>query len=400
MNAVGQRRFRNILIAGMPGVGKSTFAKAYAQMSRTEYVELDTYVEKIAGKSIAEIFAQDGEAVFRDLESQCLERLMRRQRCTIALGGGTLTNPQSLELARALGCVVWLTAPVTVIAARVWPVKDKRPLLADCASIEQLTARLEELLEKRRPSYEAADVVLETTYSSIDTLKIELSWLEKQILARRALPLEKAAARENNPSDVLEDGQVLLRHPRRIPLADASYRSPRENRTGKDPAEKMERLIKAQRQKDRTDRAEKRERSDKREKRPTTEAGPVPAAQSPQVSRPQAVVRERSQQNLSRGKVTTGGGAAVNDGPQPRAARGADANGPTPRANRSDRGAGDRSAGDRPTPRAVRDDGQERPVPGPSRSGAVGAPQARPQSETQQETSGPVPRQSSTTQSN
>ncbi|MEY3903344.1 MAG: hypothetical protein RL189_2650 [Pseudomonadota bacterium] len=255
MNAFGQRRFRNILMTGLPGVGKSTFGKAYAQMSRTEFVELDTYVEKLAGKSVSEIFQQDGEQAFRELEAQCLERLLRRQRCTIALGGGTLTSPRSMALARELGCIVFLSAPVEVVADRLWPHKASRPLLADCETKEQLIQRLEKLLEERRSSYEAADVILQTSHSSADTLKVELGWLERNILNTPA---------KSEPADVDESAN-LRPQSRQIPLADPDYRSPREQKPGRDTSEKIERLLKAQRHKERI---EKRERSDKKDRRP------------------------------------------------------------------------------------------------------------------------------------
>jgi len=343
-------------MAGLPGVGKSTFGKAYAQMSRTEFVELDKYVEKLAGKTVAEIFAQDGEAAFRNLEARCLERLLRRQRCTIALGGGTLVHPESLAFARELGCIVLLKAPVKVIAERVWPQKDVRPMLADCQSIEQLTARLEQLWAERESSYSAADIVLETSYSSVDTLKIELEWLERNVLS------ETQTSSSDSQAFAWESAHLS----RAIPLADPSYRSPREQKSGKEVSDRMERLIKAQRQKDRSDR---RDRSEKKEKpkrpqpsaqfageqdnaglRPIVAQGPVPRPSAPQREntgpRPVAAQGPVSRQDA---------GPRPHNGPRPQSGP-REQNGPRPQSSpREQNGprpqSGPRPVIDKPVPR-------------------------------------------------
>lgn len=304
MIAAGQRRFRNILVAGLPGVGKSTFAKSYAQMSRTEFVELDKYVERLAGKPIRDIFEQDGEQRFRELEAECLERLLKRQRCTIALGGGTLASQRSMALARELGCIVLLTAPLNVIVERLWPERSLRPLLADCESKEQLNERLQKLLLEREAGYSAADLVLETTYSSVDTLKIELDWLERSVLGRP----------QQNENSEIQGLQVAIRQ---IPLADVNYRSPREQRSPRDMSEKMERLIKAQRHKDRLEKRDRGEKKNKQERRQGQEL--------------QKAVESRDEQRESRPRAE---GQDVAQGPRPRAdGRDNNPQGPRPRSD-------------------------------------------------------------------
>ena len=361
MSSGGSRRFRNILMAGLPGVGKSTFGKVYAQMSRTEFVELDKYVEKLAGKSVSEIFAQDGEAAFRALEAQCLERLLRRQRCTIALGGGTLSNPESLALARELGCIVLLTAPIPVVADRLWPSKNTRPLLSDCETKEQLADRLQKLLEERQASYSQADVVMETSFSSVDTLKIELSWLERNLLSEKSEGQDASSAQ----SDV---SHLALRS---IPLADSSYRSPREQKGSKEVNDRMERLLKAQRQKDRS---ERRERPDKKEKgkkhqpqpvragAPVEQTGPKPAAQGPV-----------PQENTAPKPAAQGPVPRENSAPKPAS------QGPVPRENSAPK-----PASQGPVPR-------ENSAPKPASQGPVPRENSAPKPAAQ----GPVPRENS-----
>jgi len=308
----------------LPGVGKSTFARAYAQLSRTEFVELDQYVERLAGKSIAEIFDKDGEAAFRELEANCLERLLKRQRCTVALGGGTLTNTRSLQLARELGCIVLLTGSAHDIAARLWEQKQTRPLLKSCESQAALEQRLEELWSERKEGYSAADLLLDTSYSSVDNLKIELAWLERQIVSVKA-----------NSEQEFESSPL-----RAIPLADPNYRSPREQRSGGEIVDRMERLLKSQKQKDRGERKERRERKGNRTVRGDSAEGGLAERQIPKSTGP------RSRRDALRPRA---------DGPQPRV------DGPQPRVD------GPQPRADGPQPRA---DGPQPRADGPRHRGA------------------------------
>ena len=376
MNVPGPRRFRNILIAGLPGVGKSTFARAYAQMSRTELVELDRYVERLAGKSISAIFADDGEATFRQLEASCLERLMKRQRCPIALGGGTLSHPASLKMAQELGCIVLLTAPIEMLVKRLWPEKESRPLLAECQTEAELAERLAQLWAMREGSYLQADIKLETAFSSIDTLKIELAWLEQSMLSQKAGAVEIAAE---------------IFH-RQIPLADADYRSPREQRGTKEISDKMERLLKAQRQKDRGDKRDKRTQLPRRAEAPegqksrfegasTQSDGPRPQSDGPRPQsdgpRPQS---DGPRPQSDGPRPQSDGPRPQSDGPRPQS------DGPRPQSG----GPRPQSEGPRPqrsSPRAQGD--ATRPQPNPQRVRQEGE---LAKNENQKNLEGPKPR--------
>jgi shikimate kinase len=326
MSKARQSRFRNILVAGLPGVGKSTFARAYAQLSRTEFVELDQYVERLAGRSVTDIFDKDGEAAFRRLELQCLERLLKRQRCTIALGGGTLTHLESLKMAQQLGCVVLLQAPVRDIAARLWTEKETRPLLKDCDSVEALEKRLDELWSERKDSYAKADITLDATHSSVDNLKIELAWLERRLLELGDMPRDEL------------DTQML----RDIPMADPNYRSPREHKGGTEIVDKMERYLKSQNQKERAERKDRRDKKGQRGARPD---GQTKSEARGATSRHMRGEARRSQESGS--NAQTAGPTPRANGPTPRA------NGPTPRADGpTPRADGPTPRADGPTPRA------------------------------------------------
>ena len=178
------RGYRNIVLVGMPGTGKSTFAKSYAHLTRRSFLDFDRFVERFAGKTIPQIFSEDGEDAFRALEQKCLRKMERRQHSVIALGGGTPCSPENLELARSLGLVVLLETPLEILAQRLYSEKETRPLFAAMQSLEETIARVQELWEQRKTWYEQADLFLQTGFSSIDNLKLQLSVYEQRAFSR------------------------------------------------------------------------------------------------------------------------------------------------------------------------------------------------------------------------
>ena len=176
--------YRNIVVVGMPGSGKSTFAKSYAHHTRRSFLDFDRYVERAAGKTIPQIFAEDGEEAFRALEQKCLRKMERRQHHVIALGGGTPCSTENLEIARSLGVVVFLEASPEVLAGRIFLEKETRPLFAAMQSVEETLARVNELWDGRKSWYEQADIFLQTEFSSIDNLKLQLGVLEQRAFSR------------------------------------------------------------------------------------------------------------------------------------------------------------------------------------------------------------------------
>src|SRR6476620_3834750 len=94
------------------GTGKSSVARALAALVGFDWDDVDDRIEAAAGKTIAAIFADDGEAAFRDLESRILAELCGGRRTVIALGGGTLGREENRRAVKAAGPVIWLTASV------------------------------------------------------------------------------------------------------------------------------------------------------------------------------------------------------------------------------------------------------------------------------------------------
>jgi shikimate kinase len=149
----------NIALVGYRGVGKSAVAKLLALRLGWDWVDADVEIELRAGKSIAAIFGDEGEAAFRELESVVVEELAGRERIVIALGGGAVLRERN-RVALAGSFVAWLQASVDVILERVAAdasTAARRPNL----TVKGGRAEVEALLAEREPIYRriAATVV-------------------------------------------------------------------------------------------------------------------------------------------------------------------------------------------------------------------------------------------------
>ena len=137
----------NIYLYGAPGSGKSTYAKRLAAEKKMPLVDLDAEIVRADGRSIADIFAQDGEAAFRAMEKSALERVSKARGQVVALGGGALLDPQCRQIAEFTGRVVFLECPEEVLLERV-TASNERPLLGGDA-----TQRMRGLIDVRTPHY-------------------------------------------------------------------------------------------------------------------------------------------------------------------------------------------------------------------------------------------------------
>jgi len=149
----------HLLLAGFMGTGKSTIGQLLAERLGLPFVDCDAAIEAAAGKPIPAIFATDGESAFRRLETEVLTRVLRDDSSVVALGGGALTIPDNLALAKSAGPVICLAADPAVILARVSATPGTRPLL----KVADPLAKIRELLESREASYLQADVQIDTT---------------------------------------------------------------------------------------------------------------------------------------------------------------------------------------------------------------------------------------------
>jgi shikimate dehydrogenase len=120
---------RKLCLIGMPGSGKTTLGRQLARKLGRPFIDLDQYIEQIAGESVAEIFAQ-GEAAFRSWETEACRRLASEPEAVIACGGGVVLNPLNLEwLRKDAGEMIFIDRPLADIAADIRA--ENRPLLKD-----------------------------------------------------------------------------------------------------------------------------------------------------------------------------------------------------------------------------------------------------------------------------
>jgi shikimate kinase len=150
----------SIALIGFMGTGKTVVGKLLAQQLGSDFIELDALIEKRAGKSIPEIFRQDGETKFRELEIDITKGIVMKKNTIIACGGGIVLNNINIDRLRQECVIVCLTASPSRILKRTSMDKDGRPLLAVADRLRQI----QELLKFRRPFYErAADITVNTS---------------------------------------------------------------------------------------------------------------------------------------------------------------------------------------------------------------------------------------------
>jgi shikimate kinase len=167
-SAVPRSRMRLLCLAGFMGCGKTTVGKQLAQQLGWRFLDLDERIEQRAGARISEIFDRLGEAAFRDLEYEQLDRALKESvtaaiPTVVALGGGTFAQPRNLELLHAAcipdgapraGWVLWLDCPIEQLLTRCVTM-DNRPLFRDEVSFRRL-------YEERAPFYRLADFRVES----------------------------------------------------------------------------------------------------------------------------------------------------------------------------------------------------------------------------------------------
>ena len=129
-------------LVGYRATGKTTLARLLAERLGWDWIDADVEIERRAGKPIAQIFAEDGEPAFRDLEAGVIADLCRRDRLVLAAGGGAPLRPESRRAMHEAGKVVWLTArPETILdrMANDATTSARRPNLTDKTPLAEIT---------------------------------------------------------------------------------------------------------------------------------------------------------------------------------------------------------------------------------------------------------------------
>jgi shikimate kinase len=148
---------RSIVLIGLMGAGKTAVGRRLASRLDLPFADADAEIEAAAGASISEIFAEHGEAYFRQGERKVIVRLLESGPQVLATGGGAYMNPDTRASIEAHGLSIWLKAEIKVLMKRVGR-RDNRPLLA-AADPEKV---MKKLMEERYPVYAEADVTIES----------------------------------------------------------------------------------------------------------------------------------------------------------------------------------------------------------------------------------------------
>lgn len=164
----------SIALIGFMGTGKTAVGKALAKRLDKEFIELDALIERKTGKTIPEIFQQDGEVAFRELEIEVTKEVSRKKNVVIAGGGGVVLNKINIDRLSEECQIVYLTASPEVILKRISGDGDERPLL----KVADKILTIKELLRFRKPFYErAADM-------RINTSRLNIGSVVEQILSK------------------------------------------------------------------------------------------------------------------------------------------------------------------------------------------------------------------------
>ena len=170
-----------VTLIGYRATGKTTVARLLAAHTGWPVIDADVEIERRAQKSIARIFADDGEPAFRDLEAQVIADLCRQPPLVLAAGGGAPLRPANRAAIRAAGKVVWLTARPETIFTRMFgdaTTTDRRPSLTGKDPMQEIVA----LLAIREPVYR------ETAHETVDTEGRSPELIAAEIVDRLGLP--------------------------------------------------------------------------------------------------------------------------------------------------------------------------------------------------------------------
>lgn len=160
---------KNIVLVGLSGSGKTTIGNILSRLSSYSFVDTDEIIVKQQNRSINEIFAENGEEYFRDLETQVTKEVSDKDCQIISTGGGVVLRDENLKNLKQNGVVFYLKTSVETLLKRLEG-DTSRPLL----KTDDVKKKLENMLKIRNGLYEKADVVIETDKMSAEETAKEI----------------------------------------------------------------------------------------------------------------------------------------------------------------------------------------------------------------------------------
>ena len=154
---------RSIFLIGMMACGKSQTGPELSKLLRYKYIDLDKLIEKIAQKTINDIFQDHGEEEFRELEKNCLKETIKIPSLVISTGGGIVTKPENWGILRQ-GIVIWIDIKQEIAIERLKNDLEKRPLLQG----EDLSDMYRRIFQSRKKLYSQADLRIEVEKENVE----------------------------------------------------------------------------------------------------------------------------------------------------------------------------------------------------------------------------------------
>lgn len=167
------------------GAGKSTIGAILANSLGWEFYDLDRQIELKYHKKISEIFKDDGEKKFREIETGMLIEISKKSLAIVSLGGGTIASKTNLKILKSTGTIVYLQSSLEEIYSRLRFKRD-RPILrldetGEIITKENFVERVNELFENRKPFYEQADIIIDTDTANVgETVDKLVRTIERQ----------------------------------------------------------------------------------------------------------------------------------------------------------------------------------------------------------------------------
>ena len=169
---------RSIFLIGMMGSGKSQTGLKLAELLKYKYIDLDSLIEKLAKKSINQIFNDEGEDNFRELETNCLKETIKIPSLVISTGGGIVTKPENWGILRQ-GIIIWIDLDKDIALERLKNEIDKRPLLQG----KNLNDLYISILKSRENLYSQADLRIEIKKENVEEVAMKIIYvMHKEII--------------------------------------------------------------------------------------------------------------------------------------------------------------------------------------------------------------------------
>ena len=161
---------QHLILTGFMGSGKSSVGRELATLLQRPFIDLDKYIEKQTGLTIAEIFEHQGETSFRRLEQQSLKTILAYPPLVLATGGGTIINEDNRRLIQNRGYIVFLDASQDTIMKRTGASHSRPLLLTEDKTVSDRfrQQKIKDLLNERRPFYELCHLKILTDNLSVN----------------------------------------------------------------------------------------------------------------------------------------------------------------------------------------------------------------------------------------